>query len=458
MDVLLHEELLRSPYRTHDPEQADFFFIPLYLSLGFYSHRYYFKHFTRPAERPTVDALRYVRETWPYFKRRNGADHLLVMTQDQGNRFARNAVRNAARPTDVMGDVIMLHHWGAPTSVLVDKGPQGDHRVGHDICVPPFHGQQVHMNRWLPNQIKGVCPRGGCPSVEPDLTAAALRTAPAESDFLRLLFFSGKMNFNWGRHYSLGARQAVFRAHRHDARAKLMTFDTGVLEKLPFEEHVRNYATSKFCLAPAGYGFSSRQYECVLVGCVPVIIQDDVEMAFEEVLPWHRFSLRLNFSDIPDIPEILARIPAAHVGRLRRGLGCVWPRMLWLGRHAPGLYDRQVEQDPTLRAAADHDAFETVMMTLRRRLKLPERHHWRARTKSCAEVEGDDGTLDLDAIRREVRGLVASGALKRSTEAQQMADIIADWQRTADDAVFAMKTRYFPTGVKPPGFTGKWLP
>ena len=44
-------------------------------------------------------------------------------------------------------------------------------------------------------------------------------------------------------------------------------------EKLPFEQHVSNYADSKFCLAPAGYGFSSRQYECVLVGCVPVVIQ-----------------------------------------------------------------------------------------------------------------------------------------------------------------------------------------
>ena len=97
----------------------------------------------------------------------------------------------------------------------------------------------------------------------------------------------------------------------------------------------RHCARLRFCLAPAGYGFSSRQYECVLVGCVPIIIQDDVEMAFEEVLPWHRFALRLNFSDIPILPQLLARIPAAHVARLRRGLGCIWPRMLWL---TPGLY------------------------------------------------------------------------------------------------------------------------
>ena len=35
----------------------------------------------------------------------------------------------------------------------------------------------------------------------------AIRTEPAEASFKRILFFSGKMNLNWGRHYSLGVRQ-----------------------------------------------------------------------------------------------------------------------------------------------------------------------------------------------------------------------------------------------------------
>ena len=91
---------------------------------------------------------------------------------------------------------------------------------------------------------------------------------------MTLLFFSGKVNFQWGRLYSLGVRQAVYRAHKADPRALLMAFDHGVQEKLPFDAHIANYASARFCLAPAGYGFSSRQYECLLVGCVPVIIQD----------------------------------------------------------------------------------------------------------------------------------------------------------------------------------------
>ena len=65
VDVILHAQLLRSAHRTTDADAADYFFVPLYLSLGFYSHRYYFKHLTQPAEKVVRAALRYVGETWP---------------------------------------------------------------------------------------------------------------------------------------------------------------------------------------------------------------------------------------------------------------------------------------------------------------------------------------------------------------------------------------------------------
>jgi len=325
--VIIHKQLLASPYRTSDPEQADYFFIPLHVSLGFYSHRYYFKHFTAPAIKPLRDAIAYVQSTWPYFDRHGGKDHIVVMTQDQGNRFVRQQVPEAV-------PLIMIHHWGAPRHVIVDASAQGDHKPGHDITVPPFHGEQVRLNRWLMPKAKGGEHAMRCHASNscnrPDIVPDQLRRTPTEKDFQHLLFFSGKMNLNWGRAYALGVRQAIYRAHRNDSRLLIMTFDNGVQEKLPFERHVANYAESKFCLAPAGYGFSSRQYECVLVGCVPIVIQDDVEMALEEVLPWRRFGLRLNFSDIPILPELLAKVPASHVARLRRGLGCIWPRMLWL--------------------------------------------------------------------------------------------------------------------------------
>ena len=76
---------LRPPRRggtSPVPVQADFFFIPLHLSLGYYSHRYYFKHFTQPAHKPLRDAVQYVQKTWPkWWGRKGGRDHIVVMTQ-----------------------------------------------------------------------------------------------------------------------------------------------------------------------------------------------------------------------------------------------------------------------------------------------------------------------------------------------------------------------------------------
>ena len=41
------------------------------------------------------------------------------------------------------------------------------------------------------------------------------------------------MNLNWGRLYSLGVRQAAYRAHKAHPRVLIMTFDNGVQEKVP---------------------------------------------------------------------------------------------------------------------------------------------------------------------------------------------------------------------------------
>ena len=70
------------------------------------------------------------------------------------------------------------------------------------------------------------------------------------------------------------------------------------------------------------------------------------------------------------------------------------------------------------------------------------------------QVAGDEEELDLDALRAETRREMAAGAFTLSKNASLVADIIADFARTHDDKEFAMKTRFFPSGVKIPGV--KW--
>ena len=82
--------------------------------------------------------------------------------------------------------------------------------------------------------------------------------------------------------------------------------------------------SSTFCLAPRGdTGSSRRIYDAILGGCVPVIVADDVHLAFSTELDWPSFSLRVAESDAEHLVPYLRSIPASRVRQLRKGLRAV---------------------------------------------------------------------------------------------------------------------------------------
>ena len=109
-------------------------------------------------------------------------------------------------------------------------------------------------------------------------------------------------------------------------------------------------------------------------------------MSFEEVLPWAEFSLRLTSADIPQLPQLLDAVPAENVTSMRRALGCIWPRMLWL---APGLHTAEFDASDIIKEVRAHDAFATLMWNLRRRLSMKKGPgdtgaSWRVHSATCA--------------------------------------------------------------------------
>ena len=75
---------------------------------------------------------------------------------------------------------------------------------------------------------------------------------------------------------------------------------------------------------------------------------------------------------------------------------------------------------------------------------------WRAAVESCVVEAGDDGDFDLGALRRQVRAEPPT----LSRDAGDMEYILREWEQSRDDKTFAMKTRFFPSGVKLAGV--KW--
>ena len=111
------------------------------------------------------------------------------------------------------------------------------------------------------------------------------------------------------RCYSQGVRPAIFLHHANRS-------GFCIARRLPD----RLYAESRFCLCPSGEGFGDRLVRAMAAGCVPLIIQPSVQMPFEDLLPYERFSIRVEPDRIPHLHLVLGAITPETHARLRAGV------------------------------------------------------------------------------------------------------------------------------------------
>ena len=68
--------------------------------------------------------------------------------------------------------------------------------------------------------------------------------------------------------------------------------------------------------------------------CLPVIIQDKVQVAFETVLDLPSFSLRIPEADMERVPEILGAVAPERIQAMQQALAAVWRRWVLACRAA----------------------------------------------------------------------------------------------------------------------------
>uniref|UniRef100_A0A804N0R5 Exostosin GT47 domain-containing protein n=1 Tax=Zea mays TaxID=4577 RepID=A0A804N0R5_MAIZE len=70
------------------------------------------------------------------------------------------------------------------------------------------------------------------------------------------------------------------------------------LKRKRFDNYRSEMARSLFCLCPLGWApWSPRLVESVLLGCIPVIIADNIRLSFPPVLQWQEISLQVAEKD-----------------------------------------------------------------------------------------------------------------------------------------------------------------
>ena len=78
-----------------------------------------------------------------------------------------------------------------------------------------------------------------------------------------------------------------------------------------------------FCAVFPGNGWGHLEAP-IIMGCIPVVVQDEILVPWENVLDFGSFGLRIPRAQLPRLPQILRAIPEERVRELQRGLVAVW--------------------------------------------------------------------------------------------------------------------------------------
>lgn len=281
-EVALHKALQESDVRTFDPWEADFFFVPVYVSCNFSTVNGF------PAighARPLLaSAIQHISTQLPFWNRSLGADHVFVASHDYGACFhAMEDVARADGIPDFLKKSIILQTFG-----VKHQHPCQD---VENVLIPPY--------------------------VSPEKVQSTLDSAPANGQRDIWVFFRGKMEVHpkniSGRFYSKAVRTAIWQKYGGNRKF--------YLKRHRFAGYQSEIVRSVFCLCPLGWApWSPRLVESVVLGCVPVIIADGIRLPFSQAIRWPEISLTVAEKDVGKLGMILEDVAGTNLSTIQKNL------------------------------------------------------------------------------------------------------------------------------------------
>nr|APW77262.1 IRX10_7 [Plantago ovata] len=276
-ETLMHHFLLSSPVRTLIPEEADWFYAPVYttcdLTRNGFPFTYNSRHFM-------TSAIQLISSNWPYWNRTAGADHFFIVAHDYGACFHHNEKRAIER-----GIFPLLQR-----ATLVQTFGQRNHTCLKDgsIVIPPYVDSQKMQARLVPSN-----------------------TPRSIFAYFRGQFYD-LVNDPEGGNYARGARAALWENFKDNP---LFNISSERSSTTYYEDMQR----ARFCLCPLGWSpWSPRLVEAVVFGCIPVIIADGIVLPFEDAIPWEEIGIFVAEKDVPMLDKILTSVPVDEISRKQR--------------------------------------------------------------------------------------------------------------------------------------------
>lgn len=316
-----------------DPDAADFFFVPVYVSCNFSSKNGFPSLTNAPAMiRAAVDLISQQTVHW---NRSGGSDHIFVATHDYGACFqSMEALAKARGIPEFLQKSIILQTFGRK---------EGEHpcQQAGSIVIPPYVSPESVEKHLLPveQQERGI-----------------------------LAHFRGKLELHpknvSGQFYSKGVRTVLWQKFKKNRRF--------FVRRKRLEGYQSEMLHSKFCLAPLGWApWSPRIVESVIYGCVPVIIADDIALPYSHVIDWPSISLTVSEKDADKLDQILRHVEATNLTAIQTNLWKEENRraLLYTTPLAQGdaswqifdiLAEKKVSQDAALKESAQPESFREI--------------------------------------------------------------------------------------------------
>lgn len=272
IEVEVHKELLLSPILTADPEEADFFYIPVYPFATFANRNFSIFNFN--------ELISELRRLGPYFDRKNGADHIMTSGFDF-QWFGRDFVKQFMQTKIILCAIfpIIRESWK-------DYEYKRFIAVPHISFFPDYPYDKVDWNRKRKNTV----------------FLAQTYKATQKANQLRKKISNEIEKI---KNHDL----IIFTREKNDV--------VNIVKSLP--EH---YIDSDFCVCPKGDNpVAKRNFDGPYFGCIPVYVSDYVMLPFAgNLLDYSKFSIRIPEKEISSLHEILESYSQEEILNMRKEL------------------------------------------------------------------------------------------------------------------------------------------
>ncbi|KAK9789922.1 hypothetical protein WJX73_004978 [Symbiochloris irregularis] len=342
------EALQEAGYTAKNPSSADFMIVPAYFYAINGHKAMQLEGAQVSLQRQTTNiVLDYIRTQYPYWNASLGRDHIFTLTQDQG--FC--GFSQFGETHDEIANSVILSHWGlmvpeTPCSMeerlaTFDKCHERAQvaaleALGHrsplnhpcftpkkDVVVPTAAWDDLHF---IPHQSKPAADD----HVRDDDPNSRVKVVEAISAVKNhTLFFTGGVLEDQPE-YSHGVRQIIYKLFKNESGFLLREKVKGIDPMGP-EVMFQEMGRSHFCLAADGFGWGVRLKLAIKLACIPLVVHDNVQVPFQDILPYQDFAIRIPPHMIYRLPEILQTVLADHqrVADMRSRLACAQTFFSW---------------------------------------------------------------------------------------------------------------------------------